>query len=73
MSTPLRPADRDELVINPILGTLDVVRIFDPNRILTHERNSSGTLYSTFDTANGVQVSDGPRVVVDNNGNVVFL
>jgi len=73
MSNPVRPADREEFSLNPITGQLDLVRIFDPNRIITHERNAAGSLLSTYDSFSGTQIADGPKVVVDNNGNVVFL
>ena len=71
MAEQRRPADREELVLNPVTGELDVVRIFDPNRIVTAQRNSAGHKFQTYDVQTGTYLEDGPRVVIDNNGNVV--
>jgi hypothetical protein len=65
------PKDREELVLNPITGKLDVVRIFNPDRIVTAERNSAGHRFQTWDAASGTFIDDAPVVVIDNNGNVV--
>jgi hypothetical protein len=71
MAEQRRPADREELVINPTTGKLDVVRIFDPNRIVTHERNAAGTKLMTWDAASQTFIEDGPDIVIDQYGNVV--
>lgn len=70
---PSRPADREELVLNPVTGKLDVVSQFNPNRIVTAERNSAGHKFVTYDFQTGQYLEDGPRVVVDGNGNVVTM
>lgn len=69
----IRPSDRDELVLNPITGKLDVVRIFNPDRIVTAQRNAAGTIQTTYDRASQTYIDDGPRVVIDNDGNVVTM
>lgn len=68
-----RPHDRDELILNPITGELDMVRTFDPNRIVTANRNSAGHKFSTYDVQTSSYLEDGPRVVIDNEGNVVTM
>lgn len=74
MAQPIsRPADREELVLNPITGKLDVVTQFNPNRIVTCERNSAGHKFQTYDVQTGTYLEDGPRVVIDMNGNVVTM
>jgi hypothetical protein len=67
------PRDKEELVLNPITGQLDVVRNFNSDRIVTAQRNSAGHIFHTWDPAYGVFLEDGPRVVIDNNGNVVTI
>jgi hypothetical protein len=69
----IRPSDRDELVLNPITGKLDMVRIFNPDRIVTCERNSAGHKFQTFDVQTQKYLEDGPRVVIDQYGNVVTM
>jgi hypothetical protein len=68
-----RPADREELSLNPIYGKLDLVRQFNPDRIITAERNSAGHLLKTFDPETGTYLEDAPQVVTDRNGNVVTV
>lgn len=73
MANQNRPSDREELSLNPITGKLDLVRQFNPDRIVTAERNSAGTKFATFDKASETFLDDGPRVVIDLNGNVVTM
>lgn len=68
-----RPSDREELSLNPITKKLDLVRQFNPDRIITHERNVAGTLLSTYDYASDSHIIAGPDVVVDQYGNVVTV
>jgi hypothetical protein len=63
--------DKDEMVLNPITGKLDTVRIFNPNRILTHKLNAAGNPIMIYDPVSGQHITSGPFVVIDNNGNVV--
>lgn len=68
-----RPADREELSLNPITGKLDLVRQFNPDRIVTAKRNSAGHKFQTFDVQTQNYLEDGPRVVIDEDGNVVTM
>ncbi|CAB4125118.1 hypothetical protein UFOVP53_63 [uncultured Caudovirales phage] len=63
---------------NPLTGLLDLVNppasatpTFDPNTIVTHERNGAGTKLMGYDPASGTHVEMAAQVVIDNNGNVV--
>lgn len=63
---------------NPLTGLLDLVNppaaatlTFDPNTIITHERNAAGTKLTTYDPASGTHIEAAAQVVVDNDGNVV--
>jgi hypothetical protein len=68
-----RPADREELSLNPITKKLDLVRQFNPDRIVTANRNSAGHKFQTYDVQTNNYLEDGPRVVIDNDGNVVVM
>jgi hypothetical protein len=63
--------DREELVLNPITKKLDMVRVFNPNRIVTHDKNQAGNALKLIDPVTGQYVDLGPLVVTDENGNVV--
>lgn len=65
--------DKDSLILNPITGELDFVRIFNENRIIVSEYNAAGSRRMTYDAFSGTHLDDGPIVVVDNNGNVVVV
>lgn len=68
-----RPADREELSLNPITGKLDLVRQFNPDRIIVAERNSAGHILKTFDPESGAYLEDAPEVVTDRDGNVITI
>lgn len=68
-----RPSDREELSLNPIYGKLDLIRQFNPDRIITAERNSAGHILQTYDVETGTYLADAPEVVTDMNGNVVTV
>lgn len=70
MSTP---RDKDELVLNPVTGELDMVRKFNEDRIVTAKLNAAGQPRKIWDPASNTFIDDGPAVVVDNNGNVVVV
>jgi hypothetical protein len=57
--------------LNPLTGQLDLITIFDPNKILTHQSNILGDPLVNYDLQNRVYVNAGPSVVIDNNGNIV--
>lgn len=63
--------DKDELVLNPITGQLDMIRKFNPDRIITHQFNDTGGPLTVTDQQNNI-LNLGPLPVVDNNGNLVF-
>lgn len=63
--------DKEELVLNPITGQLDLIRKFNPDRIITSEYNAAGGARVIWDVALSTWVEDGPVVIMDSNGNVV--
>lgn len=65
--------DKETILFNPITGKLDMALKFNPDRIVTNERNSAGTLLMTFDPASGLFIQQDPLIVTDNNGNVVVV
>lgn len=65
--------DKEAILLNPITGKLDLALKFNPDRIVTNERNSAGTMLMTYDPASGMHVAADPSIVVDNNGNVVVV
>ena len=68
MSTP---RDREELVFNPVTGNLDTVRIFNPDRIISHSLNPQGNVIMQYDPICGVYYEAGPEIVFSNDGSVV--
>lgn len=65
------PKDKEELVLNPITGKLDIVKTFNPDRIITAQRNAAGQKFMTWDVASESFIEDGPRIITDEEGNVV--
>ena len=65
--------DKTTFDFNVITGQLDLVRKFNPNRIVTNERNAAGTKRMTYDAASGMHLDDGPSIVTDEDGNVVVV
>jgi len=65
--------DKTAFDFNVITGQLDLVRKFNPNRIVTNERNAAGTKRMTHDPASGTYLDDGPAIVTDEDGNVVVV
>lgn len=63
--------DKDELILNPVTGKLDMIRKFNPDRIVVSEYNAAGGQRVAWNVASSSWVEDGPVVVIDNNGNVV--
>ena len=63
--------DKDELVLNPITGKLDTVRIFNENRIVTHQNSLTGNTLMVYDVASNSYVEMGFLTVTDEEGNVV--
>jgi hypothetical protein len=67
------PKDKEELVLNPVTGKLDVVRKFNADRIVTSELGPNGNPLYMFDPITSTYFQAGPFVVCDNNGNVVVI
>jgi hypothetical protein len=65
--------DKSVFLFNPLTGNFDLALQFNENRIVTAEYNMAGSRYATFDSYSGTHIEDGPKVVVDNNGNVVVI
>jgi len=65
--------DKQAFLFNPITGNFDLVLKFNENRIVTAEYTMSGSKYMTYDSFTMSFIDDGPRVVTDNNGNVVVV
>ncbi len=65
--------DKETILFNPITGKLDLALKFNPDRIVTNERNAAGTMLMTYDPASGTHIPADPAIVTDNNGNVVVV
>mgnify|MGYP001491142491 CR=1 FL=1 len=65
--------DKTGLDFNYMTGKFDLVRKFNPDRIVTNERNAAGTLLMTYDPASGQHIPADPSVVTDEEGNVVVV
>ena len=65
--------DKVKFEFNPITGELDLVSVFNTDRIITHQRNAAGHPLMTFDPVSGTHIEMDPLVVVDNNGNVIAV
>ena len=73
MSTPITTIakDKDEAVLNPFVGQLDMVRNFEPNRIITHSLNPAGNPLTVYDPLSGGYYAADDSIVTDSDGNVV--
>ena len=67
--------ERDKTIIdfNVFTGEFDLVRSFNPNRIITHMFNQAGNPLKLYDPVTGLYMDLGPMVVTDNAGNVVTV
>jgi hypothetical protein len=65
--------DKLKYEFNVFTENLDLVSDFNTNRIVTAERNSAGSKFHTFDPFSNQFIEDGPRVVINNAGNVVKI
>lgn len=63
--------DKQELVLNPITGKLDMVQIFNENRVVTHSLNQAGNKLQLLDPLTGVFMEMGDLIVTDNEGNII--
>ena len=73
MATPTTTMarDKDEAVINPFTGQLDMVRNFEPNRVITHSCNPAGNPLTVYDPVSGAYFAADDSVVTDNQGNLI--
>ena len=68
------PNDKIKYIFNPLNGSgLTPTAKFNPDRIVTNSLNSAGGPRVVWNPATSTYVSDGPSVVVDNNGDVVVV
>lgn len=65
--------DKLKYEFNPLTGELDLISEFNTDRILTHTRNSTGHMLTTWDPRSQKYIDLEPLIVVDNNGNVVVV
>lgn len=65
--------DKTAYDYNVFTDELDLIRKFNPDRIVTSEYNSAGSRNMIYDPASRTFIDAGPSVVVDNNGNVVVV
>lgn len=65
--------DKETILFNPITGKLDMALKFNPDRVITNERNAAGTMLTTYDPASGMHIPSDPTIVTDSNGNVVVV
>ena len=67
------PKDKQELVLNPVTGKLDTINKFNPDRIITHDKNAAGNKMKLFDPESNAYVDMGDLIVTDENGDVVVV
>lgn len=65
--------DFEKLLFNYITGKLDLALEFNTNRIVTCEYGITGRKLNSIDPVLNIPLDAGPRVVVDNDGNVVSI
>jgi hypothetical protein len=65
--------DKIGIVFNPLSGQFDMVKTFNPNRIVTNTYNQAGNKLKIYDVVSGLYLDLGPQVVTDNDGNVVVV
>jgi hypothetical protein len=68
-----RVNDKTKYEFNPLTGEFDLVVKFNPDRIITAERNAAGTTNVVYDMASGTYMAMEPQIVTDNNGNVIVV
>lgn len=72
MPPPPVPNDTIKYLFNPLEGSGLTPSIkFNPDRIVTNTLNSAGYPRVIWNPESSSYVTDGPTVVIDNNGNVV--
>ena len=63
--------DKIQAILNPFSKKLDMVRIFNPNRIITAELNADASPRVVWSTVSNSWIPDGPTIITDDDGNVV--
>lgn len=58
-------------VVNPLPAPLQLVKNFNPNRIVTHSCNPAGNPLTVYDPVSGAYFAADDSVVTDEQGNVV--
>jgi len=59
-------------VFNPT-QPFDLVKVFNENRIVTHQYTPAGSKRVQYDTFSNTWIVEDPQIVVDNDGNVVVI
>lgn len=65
--------DKTALDFNYLTGKFDLVRKFNPDRIVTNRLNAAGTKRMTYDAASQTHIEDDADIVTDMDGNVVVV
>lgn len=63
--------DKEEMVLNPVTKKLDMVRSFNPDRMVTHSANQAGNPLVVYDPQSGMYLPMDDMIVTDNDGNVI--
>ena len=58
-------------VVNPLPAPLQLVKNFNPNRIITHSLNPAGNPLTNYDPVNGQYFAADDQIVTDEQGNLV--
>ena len=66
-----RPKDKLKYEFNPLTGELDLIKEFNPNRIITHRLSPFANARVDWDPIVGVYYVADDAIVTDGNGNVV--
>jgi hypothetical protein len=57
--------------VNPLPAPLQLIRNFNPDRIITHSMNPAGNPLTVYDPVSGAYYAADDSVVTDNQGNLV--
>ena len=58
-------------VVNPLPAPLQLVKNFNPNRIITHSMNPAGNPLAVYDPVSGAYFPADDAIVTDSQGNLV--
>ena len=67
--------DKTKIEFNPFNEEqpFDLVKVFNENRIVTHEYTPAGGLRLQFDGYSNTWIAEDPQIVIDNAGHVVVI